>query len=142
MKKLLFAFVLISNVVVAQSELPKCIDVYITEFTQYYKYSDVYIDEAISHPDSVSYETTDCHYVIDFNRNVCELYYQNTIVGSAPIMVVLQESSKIFIKLAAAADDTDVVIDIENGVFIYSHSVYMNRIVQLPTKFTITSTKF
>ena len=37
MKKLLFAFVLISNVVVAQSELPKCVDVHITEFIQYYK---------------------------------------------------------------------------------------------------------
>ena len=141
MKKLLFAFVLISNVVVAQSELPKCVDVHITEFIQYYKYSDVSNNEAILKPDSVSYETTDCHYVIDFDKGICEVYFQDTVVGSAAIVNVLQDSSQIVIKLDDAADDTEIVVDVNRNIFVYGYGYETERIVTLPTKFTITSTK-
>lgn len=141
MKRLACIAILLCNIVVAQSELPQCVDVHITEFIQFYKYSDASNNEAILQPDSVSYETTDCHYVIDFNKNICEVYFKGDVIGSAPIVDILQDSSQIVIKLDDAADDTELTLDISKNVFVYGYGYEIERIVTLPTKFTITSTK-
>lgn len=141
MNRLLIFVILSCNNVFAQSELPQCVDVHITQFIQFYKYSDASNNEAILQPDSISYETTDCNYVIDFNKNICEVYFKGVVIGSAPIVDILQDSSQIVIKLDDAADDTELTLDISKNVFVYGYGYETERIVTLPTKFTITATK-
>lgn len=48
-------------------ELPKSIRVHFSNFIESYKYSNVSLEEAFTNSDSMSYETTDCHYVLDLN---------------------------------------------------------------------------
>jgi len=141
MKRLLIVFLLLCNVVVAQTELPPYVDIHITEYIQFYKYSNSTNDDAIIAPDSVSYEETDCHYVIDFTRGICEVYFQQELIGESPIIRTSYDGSKIIVKLADAADDTELVIDIQQNVFVYGYGFEMERIVTLPTKYTITSAK-
>lgn len=139
MKRLACIAILFCNAVVAQSELPQCVDVHITEFIQFYKYSNASNNEAILHPDSVSYETTDCHYMIDFDKNICDVYFKGVVIGSAPIINILQDSSQIIAKLDDAADDVEFTLDISKNVFVYGYAYEIERIVTLPTKFTIIS---
>ena len=80
-------------------------------------------------------------YVIDFDKGICEVYFQDTVVGSAAIVDILQDSSQIVIKLDDAADDTEIVVDVNRNIFVYGYGYETERIVTLPTKFTITSTK-
>lgn len=141
MKRLLIIVILLCNAVVAQSELPPYVDVYITEYIQFYKYSNSTNDDAIIAPDSTSYEKTDCHYIIDFNRGICEVYFQQELIGDAPIIKTVQDGSKIIVKLADAAADTEIIIDIQQNVFVYGYGFETERIVTMPTKYTITSAK-
>jgi hypothetical protein len=141
MKRLAIIASILFNIAYAQSELPPYVDVHIREYIQYYKYSKATNDEAIDAPDSVSYELTDCHYVIDFNQGTCILYVDSAILGYVHIMSIVQDGYRIIVKLEDAADDTEIVIDLHNNVFVYGYGFAANRIVTFPTQFKMTSAK-
>jgi hypothetical protein len=149
MKRLLIIAILLCNAVVAQN-LPKSIDVYFPRFIESHKYSDVSLEDAVINSDSISYETTDCHYVLDFKNMECRVYFKNELTGKAPIesvKYVVPEYKTDFdvweyiIKLQDSADDTEIRISIETNSFLYTYTFgsdeFYDRTITFPTNPTI-----
>lgn len=150
MKRLLIIAILLCNAVVAQ-KLPKSIDVYFPRYIESHKYSNVPLAEAFINSDSMSYETTDCHYVLDFENMECRVYFKNELTGKAPIESVKQiipqyktdfDVWEYIIKLQDGADDTEILISIESNTFLYTYvynleGIFYERVMTLPTQPTI-----
>ena len=129
-------------------ELPKSIRVHFSNFIESYKYSNVSLEEAFTNSDSMSYETTDCHYVLDFENMECRVYFKNEISGKAPIESVKQLTPQYktefdvweyIIKLQDGADDTELLISIESNDFLYTYvydlgGILYERVMTSPTQ--------
>ena len=150
MKRLLIIAILFCNAVVAQN-LPKSIDVYFPRYIESHKYSDVSLEDAVINSDTISYETTDCHYVLDFENMECRVYFKNELTGKAPIDSVKQvipqyktdfDVWEYIIKLQDGANDTEILISVESNAFLYTYVYdldggYYERVITFPTNPTI-----
>ncbi len=150
MKRLLIIAILLCNAVVSQN-LPKSIDVYFPRYIESHKYSNVPLEQAFINSDTMSYETTDCHYVLDFENMECRVYFKNELTGKAPIESVKQvipqyktdfDVWEYIIKLQDGADDTEILISIESNTFLYTYvydleGIFYERVMTSPTQPTI-----
>ena len=130
-------------------ELPKAIRVHFTNFIEMHTDSKIPLDSALYFPDSRSFETTDCTYMLDFQSNECSVYYEDSLVGKAPIISVQQVQPtyrtefdvwEYVIKLDDASIDTEIRISIESNGFLYTYKLadINDRIITFPTQPLIT----
>lgn len=145
MKRLLIIAILLCNAVIAQ-KLPKSINVQFTKFIETHTFSKVSLDSAIYDPDLRTYEDTDCKYILDFENMECRVYFKGNLHGQAPIIAVQQitpgyetefDHWEYVVKLQESADDTEIRLDIENNIFLYtfvydSEDGFYERIIQWP----------
>lgn len=144
MKRLLIIAILLCNAVIAQN-LPKSIDIRFTKFMELQSFSKVPMDSALANPDLRTYEDTDCEYILDFEKMECRVYFKGNLHGRAPIIAVKQQTPEYktefdhweyVVKLQESADDTEIRLDIENNIFLYtfvydSEDGFYNRVLQL-----------
>ena len=128
MKRLSIIAILLCNAVVAQN-LPKSIDVYFTKYLESHNYSNVPLDSVLAKPDTISYVQTDCHYIMDFEHMEVRVYYANELTGKAAIIsaqhVTPQYETEFdhweyFVKLQDGANETEIRIDVESNMFLYT----------------------
>lgn len=128
MKRLSIIAILLCNAVVAQN-LPKSINVYFTKYLELQKYSNVPLDSVLANPDIRTYEETNCHYVMDFEQMEVRVYYANKLTGKAAIIsaqhVTPQYETEFdhweyFVKLQDGANETEIRIDVESNMFLYT----------------------
>jgi hypothetical protein len=111
--------------------------------------SQIPLDSAFYFPDVQSYETTDCTYLLDFQSNECSVYFEDSLVGKAPIISVQQVEPtyrtefdvwEYIIKLDDVSIDTEIRISIESNSFLYSYGLddINHRIIQFPISTVIT----
>jgi hypothetical protein len=149
MKRLLIVFLLLCNAAIAQ-DLPKSIDVYFTKYLESHNYSNVPLDSALAKPDIQTYENTDAHYVMDFELMEVRVYYANELTGKAAIISAQQVTPQYktefdhweyIVKLQDGANETEIRIDVESNMFLYTYvydlNGYYERNITFPTKPTI-----
>jgi hypothetical protein len=130
-------------------ELPKSIRVHFSNYTEMIAFSEIPLDSAFYFPDVQSYETTDCTYLLDFQSNECSVYFEDSLVGKAPIISVQQVEPtyrtefdvwEYIIKLDDVSIDTEIRISIESNSFLYSYGLddINDRIIQFPISTVIT----
>jgi hypothetical protein len=145
---LIIVFMLLVSVGYSQ-ELPKSIRVHFTNFIEMHTDSQIPLDSAFYFPDVQSYETTDCTYLLDFQSNECSVYFEDSLVGKAPIISVQQVEPtyrtefdvwEYIIKLDDVSIDTEIRISIESNSFLYSYGLddINHRIIQFPISTVIT----
>jgi len=150
MKRLLIVASLLCNIAFAQ-DLPKSIDVYFPRYIESHKYSNVSLEDAFTNSDTISYETADCHYVLDFENMECRVYFKNELTGKAPIDSVKQvipqyktdfDVWEYIIKLRDGANETEIRISTESNDFLYTYvynleGIFYERVMTSPTQPTI-----
>ena len=141
----MIAAILLCNAIVAQN-LPKSINVQFTKFIETHSFSKVPLDSAIYDPDLRTYEDTECEYILDFENMECRVYFKGNLHGQAPIIAIQQltpeyetefDHWEYVVKLQESADDTEIRLDIENNIFLYtfvydSEDGFYERIIQWP----------
>lgn len=148
---LIIVFMLLVSVGFSQ-QLPKAIRVHFTNFIEMHTDSQIPLDSAFYFPDAQSYETTDCTYLLDFQSNECSVYFEDSLVGKAPIISVQQVEPtyrtefdvwEYIIKLDDVSIDTEIRISIESNSFLYSYGLddINDRIIQFPISTVITVTE-
>jgi hypothetical protein len=81
--------------------------------------------------------------MLDFQSNECSVYYEDSLVGKAPIISVQQVEPtyrtefdvwEYIIKLDDVSIDTEIRISIESNSFLYSYGLddINDRIIQFP----------
>ena len=145
MKRLLIVASLLCNIAFAQ-DLPKSVDVYFSKFIESHTFSRVPLDSAIYSPDTMSYEDTDAHYVIDFERMDVRVYFKNELTGKAAIIAMEQltpqyktefDHWEYVVKLQDGANETEIWLDVESNIFMYTfvydlEGGYYERVIQWP----------
>jgi hypothetical protein len=144
MKRLLIVFLLLCNAAIAQ-DLPKSIDVYFTKYLELHNYSNVPLDSVLAKPDTISYVQTDCHYIMDFELMEVRVYYANELTGKAAIISAQQVTPQYktefdhweyIVKLQDGANETEIRIDVENNMFLYTYVYdldgYYERTITFP----------
>jgi hypothetical protein len=87
--------------------------------------------------------------MLDFQSNECSVYYEDSLVGKAPIISVQQVQPtyrtefdvwEYVIKLDDASIDTEIRISIESNCFLYTYKLadINDRIITFPTQPLIT----
>jgi hypothetical protein len=147
MKRLLIVVSLLCNVTFAQ-DLPKSIDVYFSNFIESQNYSRVPLDSALAKPDTMSYETTNAHYVMDFELMEVRVYFKNELAGKAAIISAQHVTPQYktdfdvweyFVKLQDGATETEIRISTESNAFLYTYvydleSGFYERNITFPTQ--------
>ena len=145
MKRLLIVASLLCNVAFAQ-DLPKSVDVYFSKFIESHTFSQVPLDSAIYSPDTMSYEDTDAHYVIDFELMEVRVYFKNELAGKSAIISAQHVTPQYktdfdvweyFVKLQDGATETEIRISTESNAFLYTYVYdleggYYERVIQWP----------
>jgi hypothetical protein len=143
MKRLLIVASLLCNVAFAQ-DLPKSIDVYFSKFIESHTFSRVPLDSAIYSPDTMSYENTNAHYVMDFELMEVRVYYTNELTGKAAIIsaehITPQYETEFdhweyIVKLQDGANETEIRIDTNTFLYTFVYDLeggFYERVIQWP----------
>ncbi|MBM3165476.1 MAG: hypothetical protein FJZ80_08450 [Bacteroidetes bacterium] len=109
-------------------ELPKSISIHFTQYLEIHTLSELPLDSALLYSEERTEETTNCIYVLDFELDECRVYFEDSLVGKAPILDIQNFSTPgkrstsewdFICKLGDAADDTEVRVSIEDQRFLY-----------------------
>ncbi|NBO61869.1 MAG: hypothetical protein EBU82_13055 [Flavobacteriia bacterium] len=145
--KLSIVFLTVFSIGFSQ-ELPKSISIHITQFLEIHSLSEVSVDSALLYSEDRTEETTNCIYVLDFELDECRVYFKDSLVGKAPIIDIQNLSAHtkpsssewdFICKLEDSADDTEILVNIEEQRFLYFYGENNGlRVITKPLSSEIT----
>ncbi len=139
MKTILIIFSFIFVISGLSQKLPNIVDVHIENFDQIQNFNDTIFKIAITNPDTVSNEITDCNYTLDFKNKRCMLFFEGQMIADVAILDINQNGNEYTITLYDTPIDTKIILNLENKEFIYYYKLIFGYIITKPTKYTMVS---